>query len=107
MDRAIADYRSAIELGYEIATSYTSIGVIYYSKGDNVPAPIESYDTALKHNSDWFPGYYNRAIIYSKIGELNKAKADLQRAIPLTNNPIMKRKLILHSAQSCRDCAGI
>ncbi len=73
-DRAIKDYNRAIELNPNSADAYNNRGVAYYKKGDYNRA-IEDYNIAIK--LDYFDAYYNRAEVWLRLKEWEKAKADL------------------------------
>ncbi|MGI9568229.1 MAG: tetratricopeptide repeat protein, partial [Desulfobulbia bacterium] len=44
---------------------------------------IKSLSTAIELDPRFFQAYYNRGIAYNKIGELNKAVLDIEKAARL------------------------
>lgn len=91
-DRAIADYTKAVELNksmYYLIHSYTCRGKCWYKKGQYGQA-ISDYDRALKHDFNQLLHtnkimlsqdlYLQRSLAYEKLGQLDKAIEDADRA---------------------------
>ena len=82
LERAIADYDSAIELNPERVNAYINRGIAYYVKRDFDQA-IADYDAAIDLNPNFHNPYYNRGLAYVKLGDLDRAIADYSKAIDL------------------------
>ena len=93
LERAIADYDSAIELNPERVNAYINRGIAYFVKGDYDLA-IADYDAAIDLNPNFDNPYYNRGLAFAKLGDLDRAIADYSKAIDLrsSDSPISMRR---------------
>lgn len=81
-DLAIADFKQAIALADGYADIYGNMGAAYLRKGDLQNAAV-SFNTAidLLHQMDSPPNphfIYGRALVFEKMGEMQKAQADFK-----------------------------
>jgi tetratricopeptide (TPR) repeat protein len=84
-DRAIENYRRAIELNPGYVPAYYSRAGAYYAKGDYDQA-IEDYGRAIGLKPNYVDAFNNRAIVYLAKGAVDKAIADFGAAIRLNPN---------------------
>jgi tetratricopeptide (TPR) repeat protein len=76
MEKAVADYTSAIELDPQYAKAYNNRGNARASLGDEERA-LQDYDTALELDDSLVLAYFNRGLIHYRLGEYEDAIADL------------------------------
>lgn len=76
MEKAVADYTSAIELDPQYAKAYNNRGNARASLGDEERA-LQDYDTALELDDSLALAYFNRGLIHYRLGEYEDAIADL------------------------------
>lgn len=76
MEKAVADYTSAIELDPQYAKAYNNRGNARASLGDEERA-LQDYDTALELDGSLALAYFNRGLIHYRLGEYEDAIADL------------------------------
>jgi len=81
-EKAISDYKKALEIEPTHADAYWGLGNIYYLKGEYKKS-ISEYSTALKFKPDEPGIYYNRGLAYLKIGEIDKAISDWNSVLEL------------------------
>ncbi len=55
---------------------------------ENFNAAIQEYTQAIRLNPSYSEAYYNRAIAYYRIGNMNQAISDMQTAINLNPNDL-------------------
>ena len=80
-DRAIADFNRAMPLKPKwLQLAYGNRGNAYSMKGDNDKA-IESYSVAISLDKNYSAALTGRGLIYEKIGEKDKARADYNSAL--------------------------
>ena len=79
IDRAIADFNTAVELRPELGRIRNKRGVAYYKKGA-IDRAIEDYNTAIELRPDLAEAYTNRGVAWLHLKEWEKAKADLTTA---------------------------
>lgn len=80
--KAVEDFRKAIDLKLESASDYCNLGVAYAALGDYQQA-LAAYNKALDLKPDYGTGYYNRGNLYKQIGNNQQAVRDYSRAIEL------------------------
>lgn len=81
-DLAIADFKQALALAGGYADVYGNMGVSYFKKGDWQNAAV-SFNTAIEliHQMEKPPNprfIYGRAMVFEKMGEMQKSQADYQ-----------------------------
>jgi len=76
MEKAVADYTSAIELDPQYAKAYNNRGNARASLGDEERA-LQDYDTALELDDSLALAYFNRGLIHYRLGEYEDATSDL------------------------------
>ena len=82
MEKAVADYTSAIELDPQYAKAYNNRGNARASLGDEERA-LQDYDTALELDDSLALAYFNRGLIHYRLGEYEDAIADLETYLDL------------------------
>lgn len=82
VDKAIKDYRKAIELKLNSADAYIALAALYVEKRDTQKAR-ETLDELSKLNLDKSVIYNNRALLYASLGEFEKALKDYETSISL------------------------
>jgi tetratricopeptide (TPR) repeat protein len=82
MERAVADYTSAIELNPQYAKAYNNRGNAHASLGDEEQA-IGDYSSALELDATLSHAHFNRGLLLSRMGEYEKAIADLEMYLEL------------------------
>lgn len=81
-DKAEEDYNTAIRLEPNNPKHYRYRGLLRYYVGDKNDA-LEDYNTALRYDLGYGNVYYLRSRIYKDWGEMDKARADVHKAIEL------------------------
>jgi tetratricopeptide (TPR) repeat protein len=80
-DRAIADFNRAMPLKPKwLQLAYGNRGNAYSMKGENDKA-IESYSVAISLDKNYSAAFTGRGLIYEKMGEIAKARADFNSAL--------------------------
>jgi tetratricopeptide (TPR) repeat protein len=79
-DMALIDFTEAINAGTKNADVYQGTGVIYGSKGDLNKAVL-FLDKAISLDPKKGPAYYNRALMYEKLGQKDEAINDYNMAL--------------------------
>ncbi|MDH6100454.1 tetratricopeptide repeat protein [Anabaenopsis sp. FSS-46] len=84
-DLALADYNKAIELDPNNALAYTGRGNLYadQEKWDLV---LADFNQAITIDPNYAGAYIMRGNIYRDLGDINKARENLQRAAQLYHN---------------------
>lgn len=81
-EKAEADYNMAIRLEPNNAKHYRYRGLLKFYTGDRKEA-LQDFNTALRYKPDYGNVYYLRSRIYKDNGEIEKAKADVTKAMQL------------------------
>ncbi|MDB9540271.1 tetratricopeptide repeat protein [Anabaenopsis tanganyikae CS-531] len=81
-DLALADFNQAIKLNPNYAGAYTNRGNVYHDQ-QKWDLAVADYNKAIAVDPNLAQAYYNRGNIYLKLGNINKAREDLQRAAQL------------------------
>lgn len=85
-EKAIKDYRKAIQLRPELAEAHINHGVALFYQGDN-KASLAAYDKAISLGTEKMPlVLYNRALVHERMDNPKAAYYDLQAALELTPN---------------------
>lgn len=80
---ALKDYNRALEIKPRLAEPYIGRGNLVFMS-QRYELAIEQYDTALSLGlRREHAGYYNRGLAFQKLGRLDEAEADFQRASEL------------------------
>ena len=80
LDRVIEDFAKVIQLRPNDAEAYNNRGVAYYKKG-RINLAIKDYNRAMNLNPDFVAKVYcNRGEAWLRLGEWEKARADLTDA---------------------------
>lgn len=88
---ALTDLQTCKKLDEKKFDDYNSLGDIY-KELKNYPKALESYTVAIEQESqfDWFDtrviAYVNRAMLYNELGEFDKAIADCDSGIKISEN---------------------
>ncbi|WP_245258662.1 tetratricopeptide repeat protein [Methylopila sp. M107] len=82
LDRAVADYDSAISINPKYAVAFTNRGNTYAQKGD-LDRAVADYDRAISINPKDAGAIVNRGITYAEKGDLNRSILDFDRAIAI------------------------
>jgi len=85
LDRAIEDYKKAIELNQKFADSYNNRGAAYCELNQHARA-IEDFNKAIAMNRNFAMAYNNRGLAYHRLNRHKKAIKDFNRAIELNPN---------------------
>lgn len=97
------DLSSAIELTPDNALLYYNRGNISFDEQKFADA-ISDYDAAIATESMFALAYLNRGLAYTQLGDLEKSKRDLRKALALDPNLAVARELIAeldgHAEQS-------
>ena len=80
LDRVIEDFAKVIQLRPNEAEAYNNRGVAYYKKGE-INLAVKDYNRAMNLNPDFVAKVYcNRGEAWLRLGEWEKARADLTDA---------------------------
>ena len=82
-DRAAADYSELIKLEPENAMAYRNRGLAYsevIGLDGVLDAALEDYDKAIELDAEWPIFYFERALLWLRKEEWNRASADLETA---------------------------
>ncbi len=71
-DRAIKQYRLALQKDPNYVSAYTNLGIIYHLQGLTDKA-LEQFRTAIQREPDFAKGYYNIGRVFQSRGSLNQA----------------------------------
>jgi len=82
-DKAMNDFRRAIDLNPRCAEAYYNLGLVLALKGDNDRA-IENYDQALKLYPNYAAAYNNRGLVLANKKEFDRAIKDYGQALQIT-----------------------
>ncbi len=82
LDKAIADYQSAVKIDSKLAFSHNNLGSAYRKK-EQWDKAIESYSKAIEIDKDYAIAINNRGMAYFSKKDYDKAKADFDKAISL------------------------
>ncbi|MDB9446272.1 serine/threonine-protein kinase, partial [Anabaena sp. CS-542/02] len=81
-DLALADYTQAIKLNPNDALAYTARGLVYRNQ-QKWDLALADYNKAIGINLNDAQAYKDRGAVYLQLGDINKAREDLQRAAQL------------------------
>ena len=81
-DLAVADFTQFIRLNPNNADAYINRGLVYEEQ-QRWDLAVADYTRSLAINPNLARVYINRGLIYSRLGDINKAKGNLQRAAEL------------------------
>ncbi len=81
-DKAIRNFRNAMELDNKSSLAHYNLGVLYYDTGDYDKA-IDSYETAISIKKNYPEAHNNLGEIYSKRNQLEKAKFFFEKALEI------------------------
>ncbi|KAG8200355.1 hypothetical protein JTE90_028537 [Oedothorax gibbosus] len=73
---------SECETNTHLVQAYNSMGLILYKKVEFNKA-ISFYNKAIKASPTFGPSYYNRGLIYYRLGSFETAKQDIENAVRL------------------------
>jgi Tfp pilus assembly protein PilF len=82
LDKAIEQYRAALNVKPDYAEAYYNLGNALVRKGDAEDA-IDNYRKALQFNPDFFKSYYNIAKILYGQGKISGAIHNYQKALTI------------------------
>ena len=82
LDRAIAEYQTALQLKPDYAEAHNNLGVAYASQGQ-LDWAIADFQTALQLEPDYAEAHSNLGNAYTAQGQLDKAIAEYQTALRL------------------------
>jgi predicted Zn-dependent protease len=91
--------KRAIELEPKEARFYGLHGDLLLNK-NNLQSAIVSYDEALQRDDNYFEYFLGRGMAFSKLGERDKARADLERSNQLLPTAIATNQLGVIALQS-------
>lgn len=93
-DKAIAEFKKAIELRPGYADALHNLGNVYNQKGE-VELAIENYQNALKYNPNLWQSYQNLAAIYYKEGDMKQTISNLEKAVQINPQDQNLQQLLL------------
>jgi tetratricopeptide (TPR) repeat protein len=82
-DKAMADFRRAININPRCAEAYYNLGLVFALKGDNDKA-IENYDKAISLYPNYTAAYNNRGLVLVNKKEFNRAIKDYDKALSIS-----------------------
>jgi Flp pilus assembly protein TadD len=82
LDRAIAEYQTALRLKPDYAEAHNNLGIAYAFQGQ-LDRAIAEYQTALRLKPDSEEAYNNLGFIYASQGQWDRAIAEYQTALRL------------------------
>ena len=82
MERAIREYKRAINLKPNLFDAYNNLGTVYHQIG-RLNEALEVYQTLLTINPRYTKGYNNLGVIYNEMGKLDAAVEAYRKAIEL------------------------
>lgn len=74
---------SAYPVKPDVAKAYYDRGIVKMVGEQDYPGAVESFSRAIQFNPDDPTNYVSRALAYKRIGELKKARKDMDHAISL------------------------
>ncbi|HDP69707.1 MAG TPA: tetratricopeptide repeat protein [Actinobacteria bacterium] len=82
LDKAVIEYKKALEINFNLAPAYYNLGYVYQSKKliDNA---IHNYKKTIELQPDYDPAYYNLGILYEEIGQMELAIIQFRKALEL------------------------
>jgi serine/threonine protein kinase len=94
-DTALKDYDQAVRLGLKNEDVF--LGRAELKSGGEPASAIKDYSSAIALNNKRSRSYYDRALLFSKSGQLIEAKRDMNRAISLglTDNFVYLQRAVL------------
>jgi tetratricopeptide (TPR) repeat protein len=84
-DLALADFTQAITFNPNFAEAYNNRGLVYY-KQQKWDLALVDFNKGIAINPNDAEAYNNRGIVYRQLGDINKARGDLQKAAQLYRN---------------------
>jgi tetratricopeptide (TPR) repeat protein len=79
---AVADYTQVIRLNPNHAKAYNLRGIVYDNQ-QKWDLAVGDYTQAIRLNPNYAEAYNLRGFVYYKLGDINKARQDFQRAAQL------------------------
>ncbi len=104
-ERAIADYDEALRRKPDFADAWGNRGAVSWHRGDaelergGDPKPwfdraLEDFEKALRLRPKFWQVLANRALLYEKLGRLDEAAVELEKALALQpEHPGLRREL--------------
>jgi Tfp pilus assembly protein PilF len=83
-DKAMNDFRRAIDLNPRCAEAYYNLGLVFALKGDDDTA-IKHYDQALKFYPNYAAAYNNRGLVLANKKQFDRAIKDYEQALRITS----------------------
>lgn len=74
---------SGFPVNPDVAKAYYDRGIVKMVGEQDYPGAVESFSRAIQFNPDDPTNYVSRALAYKRIGELKKARMDMDHAISL------------------------
>ena len=82
LDKAIDNYKKALNINPDYSEVYYNMGVAFQQKGD-IKASIESYTNSLKIKPDYVYAYNNMGTAYHEMGNLEEAIQSYKKALKI------------------------
>jgi tetratricopeptide (TPR) repeat protein len=104
-DQAIADYEAAIGIDPESNNLYSSLGKVYFDKGD-VQNALKNYNKGLALPKPFGELYINRGAAYASLGQYDAALADINNGLALDEdnaNGYLNRGLIHYQKKNLKN----
>ena len=79
----------------DLAKAYYERGIVKMVAEQDYPGAVESFNRAIQFNPDDPTNYVSRALAYKRIGDMKKARNDMDRAISLNKElaPLLRHAL--------------
>ncbi|MEM4641107.1 MAG: tetratricopeptide repeat protein [Candidatus Pacearchaeota archaeon] len=84
VEKAILDFRKAIELNPNFSEAYCALGMASHWVG-NLEKAIECYNKAIEIDPNNVDAYFNRAAAYEALGKKDEAEKDYSKAMELVS----------------------
>jgi tetratricopeptide (TPR) repeat protein len=104
VDKAMAEFNTAIAIDPHFAGAYVNRGVIYQMKGQ-VQKALVDYDMAIRLAPDIPSAYNDRGLLYLDQGELDKALADFNKSLEFTPSLAYYNRGLIYLKQGRSDLA--
>jgi len=85
LDKAISELSIAIKINPEHIRAKYLLGTLYYKDGD-ISNTERVFSELIKSSPDFAASYYHRALAYFHLGDNDRAKTDLYKAIELNSS---------------------
>jgi tetratricopeptide (TPR) repeat protein len=86
LDKAIQDYTSIVLVNPKNKNAHFNLGYIHQMYLKVYPEAIKHYGNAILADNSYAEAYYNRALCYESVGNLQSAASDFKTAISLRPN---------------------